>query len=184
MKHVLIAVAICLGATHAAAQTCPPAPDHSAALEGAIRSLQDAGDARAAQMISNQMWGYWADAPDGRAQDLLDRAMARRTSYDYAGALTLIEELIAYCPDYAEGYNQRAFVNFLRGDYAAALPDLERAVRMSPRHIAAMTGQAMTLMALERNAEAALILRAALALNPWLSERSLLTILERDEDTL
>lgn len=184
MKYILIALSLCLGASNATAQTCPAAPDHSDALEGLIRSMQDAKDASAGQMISNQMWSYWADAPDARAQALLDQAMSRRSSYDYDGAMTAIEGLIAYCPDYAEGYNQRAFVNFLRGEYAIALPDLERAVQMSPRHIAAMTGQAMTLMALKRNAEAALTLRAALALNPWLSERSLLPILEQDEETL
>jgi tetratricopeptide (TPR) repeat protein len=184
MKHALACLVFCMAASSAVADTCPAAPDHSDALAGLIQSLQEAKDSSAAHMISNQMWSYWADAPDTYAQELLDEGMSRRSAYDFDGAMLAIEALIAYCPDYAEGYNQRAFVNFLRGDYAAALPDLERAVQMSPRHIAAMTGQAMTLMALQRNAEAALILRAALALNPWLSERSLLPILEQHEDTL
>ncbi|MCZ4352267.1 hypothetical protein O4H61_07025 [Roseovarius aestuarii] len=168
----------------ALAQVCPDAPDHSTALTELIDAAQRAENASAALEISNQMWGLWADAPDRYAQELLDEGMSRRRSHDYAGALKAIEALIEYCPDYAEGYNQRAFVNFLRADYAAALPDLERAVALSPRHIAAMTGQAMTLMALERNAEAALTLRGALKLNPWLSERNLLPILEQYEDSL
>ncbi|MEB8388253.1 tetratricopeptide repeat protein [Rhodobacteraceae bacterium KMM 6894] len=184
MKHALVSLAFALAASSATSQTCPPAPDHADAISSLIQSLQEAKDSSAAHMISNQMWSYWADAPDAYAQELLDEAISRRTSYDYDGAMLAIEGLIAHCPDYAEGYNQRAFVNFLRGDYDAALPDLERAVQISPRHIAAMTGQAMTLMALKRNAEAALTLRAALALNPWLSERSLLPVLEQYEDTL
>ena len=185
MKHIFVALLLVfLSNGPTIAQACPAAPDHTAALAGLIGAVQQAEDASAAQMISNQMWSYWADAPDGHAQELLDEGMSRRAAYDYDGAMLAIEALIAYCPDYAEGYNQRAFVNFLRGDYAAALPDLERAVQISPRHIAAMTGQAMTLMALNRNAEAALTLRAALTLNPWLSERNLLPILEQHEDTL
>ena len=33
-----------------------------------------------------------------------------------------LDELIAYCPDYAEGYNQRAFAEYLRFNYSAAIP--------------------------------------------------------------
>ncbi len=39
----------------------------------------------------------------------------------------------------------------------------------------------MTRVALDRTGEAALVLRRALALNPWLSERSLLPLLGAQE---
>ena len=72
-------------------------------------------------------------------------------------------------------------MNFLRQDYEAALPDLDRTLEMNPRHIAAMTGQALTLAALERKWEAAKVLRRALEMNPWLSERHLLPKLEEGQ---
>jgi hypothetical protein len=37
-----------------------------------------------------------------------------------------------------------------------------------------LSGKALTLMGLGRDAEAQTVLRAALALNPWLEERALL----------
>ena len=137
-----------------------------------------------AREISSRMWALWADAPDAHAQDLLDSAMARRVMLDFDGAMAAADALVAYCPDYAEGYNQRAFVNFLRRDYAAALPDLNRTLALSPRHVAALTGKALTLSALDRTAEAALALRRALEMNPWLSERHLLPRLEKSEQEL
>ena len=82
--------------------------------------------------------------------------------------------LIAYCPNYAEGYNQRAFVNYLRRDFARALVDLERALALSPRHVAAMSGRALSLYGLGRLEEARIALESALAYNPWLTERYLL----------
>lgn len=166
------------------AQTCPEPRDHRAAIAGLIEQVQEAEDERSARLISNEMWQYWADAPDTRAQELLDEGMTRREAHDFAGAVDAFDALVAYCPDYAEGYNQRAFVNFIRQDYVAALPDLERALELSPRHIAAMTGQALTLVALQRPGEAALILRHALDLNPWLVERHLLPGLEALEDDI
>lgn len=168
----------------AVAETCPPAPDHSAQTEALIETVQDAPNEYEAQLLSVELWKFWADAPDARAQELLDAGMERRASFDYAGALDALNELVDYCPDYAEGYNQRAFVNFLRQDYEAALPDLDVTLEKNPRHIAALTGQALTLAALDRNGEAALVLRRALEMNPWLSERRLLPTLEAGEQEL
>ena len=184
MRHALAAIVFVLGAGSAPAAECPAPPDRSEELTELIEAVQAAPDQRSAKRISNEMWEIWADAPDTRAQELLDEGMIRREAYDFGGAVDAFDALIAYCPDYAEGYNQRAFVNFIRQDYAAALPDLERAVGLSPRHIAARTGKALTLLALERRGEAAVELRRALELNPWLSERHLLPMLEAPEQDL
>ena len=171
-------------ATPAAAETCPMSPDHSAALEELITATQEAPDELSARVISQDMWKLWTDAPDEAAQELLDEGMSRRESYDFLGALTALDALVSYCPDYAEGYNQRAFVNFLRQDYETALPDLDRALELNPEHVGALTGQALTFAALQRNAEAAVVLRRALKINPWLSERHMLPALEASEEEL
>lgn len=120
------------------------------------------------------MWDLWLSAPDIAAQEVLDRGLARRSSYDFAGAFADFERLIEYCPNYAEGYNQRAYISFLRQDYAGALRDLDRALALSPRHIPAQSGRALTLMNLGRLDEARMQLIAALELNPWIPERLLI----------
>lgn len=171
-------------AGHAMAESCPAAPDHSAELTELTRAARSAPDETTGRQISNQMWELWLDAPDAHAKELLSEGMARRESYDFAAALAAFDALIAYCPDYAEGYNQRAFIHYLRRDFEAALPDLEKTLDITPGHVAAMTGQALTLVELNRKAEAALVLRRALDLNPWLGERHLLPVLEAEEEEL
>ena len=42
-------------------------------------------------------------------------------------------------------------------------------------HLGALTGKARTLIELDRSDEAQDVLRTALAINPWLGERALLT---------
>ncbi|WP_424984963.1 tetratricopeptide repeat protein [Microbulbifer sp. S227A] len=172
MRALLTILAV-LATTVARADGCPPAPDHSVALAGLVAQIQSAGSETEARQISNRMWEYWADAPDEPAQDLLDRGMERRAAYDFLAAYQAFDRLVAYCPHFAEGYNQRAFVSYLRQDFPAALTDLDRALELSPDHIAALSGRALTLMGLRRLDEARRDMARALALNPWLPERGL-----------
>lgn len=159
------------------ALACPDAPDHSSSIQSAIEELQRAPNEAAAQPLQAALWEFWLDAPDDVAQEMLDRGTAKLGSFDLLGAVADLSALIDYCPDYAEGYNQRAFAHFLRQDYSSALPDLDRAIELSPQHTGALTGRALTLHALGNNAAAAKDLEAALVVNPWLRERSLLPVL-------
>lgn len=173
MKHLAtLALIATAGAVHAA--TCPAVPDRTADLVPLMHQLPDATNERAARQITNQMWEIWATAPDGHAQDLLDEGMQRRSSYDFDGAIAAFSALIDYCPDYAEGWNQRAFIYFLRQRFDEALSDLDTALDLSPGHIAAMSGRALTLIKMGRDEEGQAALRDALALNPWLPERAYL----------
>ena len=156
------------------AETCPAAPDHTARMAEIVRDLQASRTEPQARVLTQELWSLWTDAPDSKAQALLDEGMARRGVFDLIGARNTLDELVAYCPDYAEGYNQRAFANYLRQDFAAALVDLDRAIEIVPNHIAAISGRGLTLMGLGRHDEAQQALRDALELNPWLAERSLL----------
>ena len=153
---------------------CPAPPDHADALADLLKQVQQAPNEYQARLIANDMWALWADAPDEVAQEVLDRGMRKRSAFDLIGAVEDFDRLIAYCPDYAEGYNQRAFVRFLQQDYARALEDLDRAIALSPTHVAALSGKALSLMGLGRMEEGQAVLRLALALNPWLPERHLL----------
>ena len=158
-----------------AAQDCPAGPDHSARLAQIIIELGRSAGPTAARPLTQELWELWLDAPDQTAQEMLDRGMAQRESFDFLGARDTLDGLVEYCPDYAEGYNQRAFASFLRRDYAAALVDLDKALDLMPNHIAALSGKGLTLMGMGRTAEGQDALRAALAMNPWLAERSLIT---------
>ncbi|MEJ8561567.1 hypothetical protein QTO30_10300 [Yoonia sp. GPGPB17] len=171
MKWIL---PLCLCAAPAFGQTCPPVTDNSqriAEIVVALGAARGEGDAR---VLTQELWEMWTDAPDEIAQAMLDEGMSRRASFDFLGARDVLDRLIAYCPEYAEGYNQRAFANYLSQNFEAALVDLERTLEIVPNHIAALSGKALTLMGLGRNDEAQLVLREAVRMNPWLQERALL----------
>lgn len=173
MKQIPIALIAFAVASQAAAE-CPPPLDITQEQAALLDEVQQMENEYQAQGTTRELWKLWATAPDAQAQELLDAGMAARASYDFLRAIENFDRLVDYCPDYAEGYNQRAFVNFLREDYAAALVDLDEALARSPKHVAAMSGKALTLMGLGREDEAQDVLREALKLNPWIPERGLL----------
>ncbi|MFQ6552615.1 tetratricopeptide repeat protein [Aestuariibius insulae] len=153
---------------------CPPHDPQNELRSRLLAHLSVAPTEDAAAPIASELWRIWLTAPDQQAQDMLDSGMERREMFDFEGAEAILTALTEYCPDYAEGWNQRAFARFLRQDYAGALTDLDEALTLSPDHIAARSGKALTLMGLGRTDEAQGVLRDALDLNPWLPERSLL----------
>lgn len=143
-------------------------------MEELFARAQAASDFREGQAVSDAMWKVWLRAPDEVAQQALDRGMAARSSFNFLEAFAQFTKLTEYCPDYAEGWNQRAYISFLREDYEAALVDLDRALALQPRHVAAQSGRGLTLMNMGRIAEARTQMLEAVANNPWLSEKALL----------
>ncbi|MEM7684586.1 MAG: hypothetical protein AAF293_07145 [Pseudomonadota bacterium] len=120
------------------------------------------------------IWQLWHTAPDPQAQELLDRGVRRIRSADFAEAQRILSDLITYCPDYAEGWNQRAFARFLDGDLEGSLEDLDKTLQLEPKHFAAMAGRGLTLLRQGRELLAHQALRDAVAIYPWLTERRLL----------
>ena len=157
-----------------AAMACPAAPDHRRDIARTLDQVQVAKTASEARRLQDRLWYYWTDAPDDRAQDLLDAGMRAREIQDFASARASLDELVRYCPNFAEGYNQRAFVAFLTLDFEAALVDLERAIELSPNHVAAISGRGLTLLQLGRLKAGYASIRQALELNPWIPERAYL----------
>lgn len=169
--RMLAVFSLCLAGLQAGA--CPMQADISGDIGGLIEEARAAKSEMDGRDASNRMWELWLKAPDATAQEMLDSGMSRRRSYDFAGAIEDFDRLVSYCPDYAEGYNQRAFVHFLAEDYAAALVDLDKTLAISPNHVGAQSGRGLTLMHLGQLAEARSQMLAALENNPWLSERAL-----------
>ena len=159
----------------AVAAGCPPVADRSDDLARITSQLSMSEREQDARPLTEQLWLIWRDAPDAKAQALLDRGAGQILDSDYLGARDTFDALVEYCPDYAEGYNQRAFASYLRRDFSAALFDLDKALEILPNHVAALAGRGLTLLGLGRNVEAQDALRAAVALNPWLAERRLIT---------
>ena len=124
--------------------------------------------------IENEIWRNRMVAPNDEIQALLKQALEARRWYDFEKARKSLDKIIALAPDYAEGWNQRAFILFLQEKFDRALSDTEKALELEPRHFGAMAGQAQILMRQGRFATGQNILKKAVKIHPYLRERSMI----------
>jgi len=169
MKRMTLIAALLCGPAFADAIT--PQAEERDALFAALRSTEDAKIAAAAQKA---IWQSWMEAPDADAQALLDLGMQRMSAFDNMGAVEVFDRLVLYAPEFAEGWNQRAFAYFRMEEYEKSLADIDSALQREPRHFGALSGKFRILMVQGRARLAQQTLRKAVEANPWLMERRML----------
>lgn len=128
----------------------------------------------AAREVASRIWRHWFEAPDADSADLMREVLDRRRLLDLETALKLLDQLVEETPDWAEAWNQRATIRFLVGDLEGSLADIDRVLPLEPKHFGALAGEAIILLKLGRKQEAQVVLRRAVAINPFLIERALL----------
>lgn len=140
-----------------------------------FEQLAKAQTRQAGREAEAEIWHYWFNqAPSKEIKTDLEYGRKRREAYDYVAAEISFDKVVAAAPNFAEGYNQRAFVRFLRENFSGALQDLEKALELEPRHFGAMSGMFHVLRLMNRNKVAFKILQNAVKIHPWIKERSAL----------
>jgi tetratricopeptide (TPR) repeat protein len=129
------------------------------------KALRDQ-DLAVRSMAEDALWAVWfrADTPEHNQRLEQVRHLIGREQLEEAE--TLVIRLIADAPDFAEAYNQRAFVLFLLGRFAESAEECQRVLARNPYHIGAIEGLAKCQLSLNRPREALKSLRRAFKLRP------------------
>ena len=93
------------------------------------------------RQAESRIWEFWFnESPNAEVRALLDAGRERIQAYDYEAAENYLDQVVEAAPDYAEGYNQRAYAHFLRENFSESLTDLEKTLELEPNHFGAMSG--------------------------------------------
>ncbi len=132
-------------------------------LLGQLRST----DPEVREHATNRLWQLWFGAAGPEAEQRLLYGERLMEAKSYAEAEAAFTDLIRDFPNFAEGWNRRATLRYLRHQFEASLADCREVVRLEPDHFGAWHGTGLDLMALHRYAEAATAFRRALEVQPF-----------------
>ena len=104
--------------------------------------LATADSAENGKKIQGTIERLWGHSGSDTVALLMQRAAKSLSTKDYDTALKFMDYVVQLAPDYAEGFNRRAFIHFSRNDMPSAVGDLRRALALEPNHFKALDGLA------------------------------------------
>ena len=95
-----------------------------------------------ASTILADIWDIWSIAENIEAQEIFDEGNNMMDRGSLEEAIALFTQVIDLKPDFAEGWNKRATVLFLKGELEASILDIQKTLELEPRHFGALDGLA------------------------------------------
>jgi tetratricopeptide (TPR) repeat protein len=160
--------AILSGLVALACAIVPPAAadQNDGRLAGLFDQLQGAAGRTEATATEAAIWHIWVEHDDRAVALLMQKGVAAMNRGDRRGALGDFDQIVQIAPDFAEGWNKRATVRYLLGQFRESLDDIERTLALEPRHFGALAGRGLVYFALDDLPRALESFEAALAVNP------------------
>ncbi|HVZ13164.1 MAG TPA: hypothetical protein VG894_01775 [Bauldia sp.] len=138
-------------------------------LDALFKRLKAAGSEAEATSIENSIATIWLKSGSDTVDLLMTWTEDAIHQKDYSLAMDYLDRVLTLKPDYAEGWNTRATVEFLNEDYGRSMADIERTLKLEPRHFGALVGLGTILRDLGQDKQALEVYRYVIGLDPYLS---------------
>lgn len=120
-------------------------PAARSTLDDLFHDLKRSGNEAAAARIAERIQREWTSSGSRSIDLLMQWAAVAMQARKFNTALDFLDQVVALSPDYAEGWNRRATVHFMMDNYALSMADIDRTLRLEPRHFGALAGMAQIL---------------------------------------
>ncbi len=119
----------------------------------------------ASKLLFN-IWDIWSIADNQETQIIFDEANQFMDVGELDNAIELFTKVVKQSPEFAEGWNKRATVYFLKGELNKSISDIEKTLNLEPRHFGALDGLAEIYLMQDDLLGAAVIYRRILEIIP------------------
>ena len=133
------------------------------------RALRDP-DPLVRALAEGGMWQVWSRSGDAAIDHLLAIGIEQMGERSGEAAVETFTRIIERRPDFAEGWNKRATVQYLLGEYQKSLADCDEVMKRNPHHFGALSGYGMIYLKLGDPVRALTYFERALAVNPNLTQ--------------
>lgn len=191
MRRAALALALALGLASAAAPETPPltreralanvakgdveARRQAAAWLGDLGTMADASALLAAlrdddevvrALAEHSLWQVWSRAGDRETDALFQLGVEQMQQGAAQAAIETFTTIIRKQPDFAEGWNKRATIYYLVGEYEKSLRDCDEVMKRNPNHFGALSGYGQIYLQLDKPELALDYFQRALTVNP------------------
>jgi tetratricopeptide (TPR) repeat protein len=130
-----------------------------------IRALRDPDEGVRA-VAESSLWQVWSRSGDPEIDTLFHLGVEQMSRGDAKAAIQTFTTIIQKRPDFAEGWNKRATLYYLVGEYDKSLKDCDEVVKRNPQHWGVLAGYGQIYLALDKPELALEYFQRALQVNP------------------
>jgi tetratricopeptide (TPR) repeat protein len=114
------------------------------------------------------LWSTWCRSGDADVDRVFRAGVEAMQQQRLSDAEAAFAQVIELKPEFAEGWNKRATVRFMRRNFAGSIADCQQTLARNGNHFGAASGQGLCHMSLNEFREAAVCFRRALDIHPHL----------------
>lgn len=125
-------------------------------------------DAELAATAEALLWSAWCRSGNPETDRLFRAGVDAMQNRRLEEAEELFSRVIQRQPEFAEGWNKRATVRYLRKNFSGSVADCQQTLARNPNHFGASSGQGLCHLSLGQFREAAVCFRRTLEIHPHL----------------
>lgn len=133
-----------------------------------VARLRD-DDAAVRHFAEAALWQVWSRSGDHAIDALFLRGVRQMAASQLVEALATFSEIIRRKPAFAEGWNKRATIYYLLGQYTLSIKDCDQVLKRNRNHFGVLAGYGQIYLALGDPDRAQPYFERALRLNPNLA---------------
>ncbi|MEP4770685.1 MAG: tetratricopeptide repeat protein [Roseibium sp.] len=137
-------------------------------LDQLYAELSETADPATRERVTRKIRALWMNSGSDTVDVLMSRSGKAIQADNHALALDLLDVVVILKPSFAEGWNRRATVHYMREEFGRSLVDIERTLALEPRHWGALSGLAIIQRRLGFEADALATFKKALEIHPGL----------------
>jgi tetratricopeptide (TPR) repeat protein len=134
-----------------------------------LKALHDS-DARMRKVAADAIEAIWEHSGDSMIDALYKRGVEQMNNGDASTAIETFSLIISKKPDFAEGWNKRATLYYMTGDYEKSLHDCDEVLKLNPLHFGVLSGYGLIYMQRDQPERALEYFKRALAIDPNLED--------------
>ena len=157
-----------------------PHKAYSSELDNLFLKLKLSDNAMLARNYESKIWKIWLNSGSSDASNnQMQIGLKLMENGQLVHAQKVFEEISIKDPNWAESYNKIATIKFLKGDYSGSINDIQKTLKLEPRHFGAISGLVQINIILKNYEQALKNLEYVLKIHPNIGIKKLRPYLKK-----